>query len=535
MQKTYGYRKPAMLVALVFVAGLVLVACSSSSSTDDALSQPDRLIATFDVHVNPGADQAIDISEPDMAVPISVAEGIRVWTCKPGTQCPDPHVVADDPNAGGTWDGTDTTSGDIYLKWMDTTSRLENADIEIFTADAEGMDATLNNDDICGGATIGGCATNPGYFYVADTAAQGPETEPNPAPNNPRIKRVIAPMTTVKVPWSIVESSGNSYWFRAMLMADKYAATTAQDDPRYDPNTATVTTQAYAFDLTASKNPGILTDQPITTASPGQWFYAVTWVDYPGANRPGTGYCADGGNNDGTCTAGDGASGYDYYFVEDQDNFNHPSYQNLQVYPSYCSWYNTGFSFMGGGYYELQWDPAILTVFDNLSGTNNFKTANGTTLYSAYDADLSDGVVVSGSGVDVNGAKATLATVASYSCSPGSSPVVDPPMPDRVDSYPDPTIPGNWVQGDYAAGRVSVQVKPGTPVGLGSRLGMSNNGNMSVFVGFGRRGTSGGGCLNYQCAVTETSPNYPLWVDAGGPGSNRLGAYNERMGYIEVQ
>jgi len=300
MRKTHGYRKPAMALVFVFLTGLVLAACSSSSSVDDALSHPgDRFLGTVTFKGGPGG---LDVVEVSPAAQITQAEGFQVWT------------------DGGSWNGVDTTTGDVVFKWLDTSSRLENVDIEIYDADAEGQDAYLNGDDVCGGATIAGCGTNPGYFYVSENAADGPETEIEyegltGLPRASRYLRAIPPKTTVKVPWSVVEPSGNQYQFYAMVMADKIPATTANDDPRYDPDTGTFTIQAYRLDPTTTKNPGVATDQPITSVKPGQWFYGVVWVDLPGADRPATGICADGGDGDSTCYTDINATNYDYYFV----------------------------------------------------------------------------------------------------------------------------------------------------------------------------------------------------------------------------
>jgi len=522
MRKTHGYRKPAMALVFVFLTGLVLAACSSSSSVDDALSHPgDRFLGTVTFKGGPGG---LDVVEVSPAAQITQAEGFQVWT------------------DGGSWNGVDTTTGDVVFKWLDTSSRLENVDIEIYDADAEGQDAYLNGDDVCGGATIAGCGTNPGYFYVSENAADGPETEIEyegltGLPRASRYLRAIPPKTTVKVPWSVVEPSGNQYQFYAMVMADKIPATTANDDPRYDPDTGTFTIQAYRLNPTTTKNPGVATDQPITSVKPGQWFYGVVWVDLPGADRPGTGICADGGDGDSTCYTDVNATNYDYYFVEDQDNFNAPTYASLQSYPSYCSYYNTGFAFMGGSAFELQFDPAVLTTNDDIMDSNNqFTTANGTKMRSYDDADTTDqmGVLAASSSTTYN--RFVFGNIANYDCSPSSSPVETPPMPDTLDTYGDPTIPGNWVQGDYPAAKLAFQAI-GNP-GEGSRLSLANNGNTNIKAAFGLKSTTGGGCASYKCAVAETSTNYPMWTDSLGTNTGqgfRVGAYNERMGYVEIQ
>ncbi len=540
MRKTHGYRKLAMALALVFVTGLALAACSSSSSSvDDALSHPgEGLQGTFKITLDPSGDP-INISQPDMAASVSVAEGVQVWTCPAGVSC--------EPGTGtGEWDGVDTTTGDIYFKWKDTATRLENLSFELYDADTEGQDAYLNEDDICGGDTISACADNPGYFYVAETAADDPETEieydPSGSPRASRYLRAMPPKTSVKVPWSVVETSGNKYNMYGMIMADKVAATTANDDSRYDTDTATFTIQAYDFDHTDAKNPDILTNSPITSVAEGQWFYTVVWVDYPGANSTtasGQGLCADGGNNDGGCNVDETAASYDYYFTESEDNFTQESYVNLRDWPSYCSYYNTGFTFLGGGYFEMRWDPSVLTTNDSIVDSDeSFTTSEGTTLRAYYDADLGDQLGISIATTSNTFNRAVVVTTASYDCSPGSDPIVTPPMPDgKSDGYGDPTISGNWVQGDYAPARIALKPLAGT-TGQGSRMAMANNGNTSVYVGIGKKSTSGGSCAAYACAVTETSPNYPMWSDNTGTNTgqgDRVGAYNERMGYVEIQ
>jgi hypothetical protein len=103
-------------------------------------------------------------------------------------------------------------------------------------------------------------------------------------------------------------------------------------------------------------------------------------------------------------------------------------------------------------------------------------------------------------------------------------------MPDGTDVYGDSRIPGNFVQGD--ANTVKVALKAIGAPGTSSRITISTGGYTGLLAGVGAKG---GDQSSMSTAVTQKSPNYPMWAGSYGYGEGPAGGtgqYNEQMGYV---
>lgn len=134
MHKGHWYRKMAVLMALVFVAGLFLAACSSSSgsSTDDALGHPgDNYIGSVKISVDP-INSDMDITPIKSTLSINEIPQTDGWEVTTGTV---------------NWDNAGTITAPVSLKWLGP-DRLERVSIRTYDfADAVGATTSYTNAD----------------------------------------------------------------------------------------------------------------------------------------------------------------------------------------------------------------------------------------------------------------------------------------------------------------------------------------------------------------------------------------------------
>ena len=551
-------KKAAVLVALVFAMGLTLAACSttSGSSTEDALSHQggDNYLGSIQVTVSPTAG-TITVTP--------VANAVSDTTYDYSAE---PLAVS---TTGVTWDGAGTITGEMAVAWTGA-EILEDVSIRIWAIQPSADAAVINNDDVCGSqpllnALAASCYA--GIVYVGDEVTDSPETEIeldytqyvttlDDIPGSGRVsrsKRMICPQCgSVTATWSMTEGTAGfpNYTFYAYVYGTKAPAKmcgadgicadgAGDDDPRYRADHASVKLGTYNMNA-ASKFPAINQASPTNTVAPGEWVFASLWFDMPGNNRPGTGLCADspydsGGDLDCDILPGVNFDNKDWYFLEDQDNktaydtagyhYAGTTYNPLSTTFGYN--YNTGYLFMGGGSWEISWDPAVLSTNDSLmgsagwwgSGVDVFKCqgALGTNMHSVWD-DQADQFLVAGNSSNFMN-KAFALVDASYAW-----PADFPPMPDLTDNY------AGFVQGDFHAGRAPLRGIGN--VGDGTRVQVNATNMTTVYVCVGNGSSTQATAI---CVNQGPSDKWPLWEVDVGIFKAALGAYNLEHSWLCIE
>jgi len=539
MSKTHEYRKLALIVAFVLGTGLSLAACGTQSSTDDAASHPgDNYIGSIVVTVDPKGP-SLDIQQVNPVLSNTNITGDATFSVS---------------TVGTPTYASNTLTGNVKFKWKGT-QKLEDVRIGVYSTSGTGLNAnamdpeaptSLANRDNCtaypdfGTAIAAGC--RPGYTYVADTKADGPETEievlsEGSVSRKSRYLRVICPdCGSVTSKWMLQDTSGTTaYTFSAYVFGTKHARD-IMNDSRFDNDTATIKAFAYRPNSTMASLPTVNQSAPLSTVKTGQWFYVSVWYDSPGlVSRNNTTWppCRDGGNAgnpagcDITQTKMDND---DFYFVEDK--------ANMDVFAAwkaggsnYLS--NTGFAYTSWGTWFLRWDPAVLQTNDTTttkigsgSGANAFKTrvTAGTTMATTSDDVTTDqfsydSTFSSGSNT-LN--RASCAVHLTYSI-PTTIPIVG----DGLNTY------AGYQQGDMNVCKLSLKA-----------IGASGTGSRIDFAP--AAGTVFGTAVGYASAapatandiVAQKSPNYPIWADASGlsqgPGG-AVGHYNEQYAWVCIQ
>lgn len=539
MLKTHGHRRLALLLALVFVTSLLAACSSSQSSTDEPLSHPGKdYVGTIRMDIDP-SNEKIEITKLDDAVTNNIltkVSGFLVSTPVP-------------PTFAG-----DTLTGNIVFKWTGP-ERLEDVSIRVFSADATGLLAKIDNADTCAGQPIGTCiggGGTEGIVYVGDEETDGPETEfeclgtyPACTPGQARGLRLMSPGCTattiagnsVTAKWSMTETTGGhpKYTFMAHVYGSKVPAL-LKDDPRYDADVATVNMKAYAPDH-LTQFPVVNTARPLTYVKTGQWFYVLSYIDAPGDKSRGqvAKMCDDGDGNT-TCSIVPAlADAYDFYYIEDQANYN-----AISANPSWNKYasYNTGYMFPGSASWMIQWDPAVLqcndmsqgigTIFG--SGVQTFRTkgTTGTKMYAYSDTNITDQWKDDGTLPSGWANRCLTAYAGNWSYPPAT--LIPPSLADwlDVDDY------GTGItQGDFPSGIVAL--KAIGPSGSGAPIRISPSGNTTYVVTIGNKAGDPNFASN---SVTQKSNNYPIWAYATGvnegPGGS-IGHYNEQIAWICVQ
>jgi|GEM_PF-3974895 len=536
-------KKLAVLVALMMV-GLLAACSTSSSSTDDPLTDTgDDYLGSIRVTVDP--------SIPDITVtPIANA------------------VSNTDQTGGGTFTVTTdpasvnyvapTITGDMKFEWSGTDA-LEKLSIRIIDAPGDAATATIDNDDECGGAALGaalpGC--KPGIVYVGEEAVDGPETvieldynqyvtSMDDIPDNGsrvhRGQRVLCPLCGVETAtWSMSENGGGgAYTFTAAIYG-MLRPTDVYSDSRYSEDHTAIKIDTYKPLTSTAKYPQLDWAAPTNQVDQGEWFYATIWYDIAGDGRAGTGLCDQTKTGCGSCGATVATLDNDcWYYVEDLDNKN--AFETAGYHSTFSSYYplttisganyNTGYLFIGGGAWEITWDPAVLMTNDNMmggalgdsnwygSGSNEFWTqgASGTRLRSVYNTTHAKaaGFSVSGNASNFMN-KALGSNDAMYDLGGGTL----PQMPDWQDTD------SGADQGDYNAAMISFKAIGNS--GEGSAITVSPTNKTTVYVCVGNKTATYAGAI---CVNEAVSDNWPTWEGNVGIFEAIRGSYNEKIGWV---
>ena len=490
-----GVHKLAVVIAILAIG--FMAACSSSSSTNDALTHPgDNYLGSlrFDVDPQAGTVDVTPVGSPwVMTSPTMPGDGLGSI----------PNITITSSNA--VFSGGNTMDFDATVKWSDASSELNNVRIGVNAS--TNLDVVLTNDDnvACGGPWSG-ClpANDPAITYVADDPADGRlDTE---------TVAISQGCGAVTEHWTLFEGTGLGYKFWADLYGEPFA-TDLTADPRYDQYTASIYLRIFNADPLDATYP--VENVETNSVASGEWFYVHYYVDAPG-------------NGQTTGVAGS------YPYADSTNNANH--IEDTENIGRYGVTVSANYWYVGKLMpWTVRWDPAVIEVNSNMAaeigisgnGLAKFSTAGGTKLRVITDWDILNGwnnQVPAYTTWNAVGLFKQITDVFAATYTPIF--------------YPHP---GNGADGfaniEWDVGSIAVRALPALPADTGSSIKVAFDSNTIVFA-YGTEATPYTTADDLGKDVLR-SFNYPLtWcerIPGGVCGGFFQGMYNNDREYICTQ